>query len=66
MVVGSLLGTDIQNYEEHNANVAMLIGFAIGLGKETLVLQAQPKIINSRSGDCLPSIHYRNSGCAAR
>ena len=30
-VVASLLGTDIQHYEEHNANVAMLIGFALGL-----------------------------------
>ena len=43
LIVGSLLGTDIRNYEEHNANVAMLIGFAIGLGKEVLVLQAQPR-----------------------
>ena len=43
LIVGSLLGTDIQNYEEHNANVAMLLGFAIGLGKEVLVLQAQPR-----------------------
>ena len=43
LIVGSLLGTDINKYEEHNANVAMLIGFAIGLGKEVLVLQAQPR-----------------------
>ena len=43
LIVGSLLGADIHNYEAHNANVAMLIGFAIGLGKEVLVLQAQPR-----------------------
>ena len=43
LIVGSLLGTNIQNYEEHNANVAMLIGFAIGLGKEVMVLQSQPR-----------------------
>lgn len=42
-IVGSLLGTDIPNYQEHNANVATLIGFAIGLGKEVLVLQAEPR-----------------------
>ena len=43
LIVGSLLGTDIEGYQQHNANVALLIGFAIGLGKEVLVLQAQPK-----------------------
>ena len=42
-IVGSLLGTNIQNYQEHNANVAMLIGFAIGLGKEVVVLQEEPR-----------------------
>lgn len=42
-VVASLLGTDIQHYEEHNANVAMLIGFAIGLGKDIYVLQSEPR-----------------------
>ena len=43
LIVASLLGTDIEAYEEHNANVALLIGFAIGLGKEILVLQQEPK-----------------------
>ena len=43
LIVGSLLGTDIEGYQQHNANVALLIGFAIGLGKEVLALQAEPK-----------------------
>ena len=43
LIVASLLGTDIEAYPEHNANVALLIGFAIGLGKEMLVLQQEPK-----------------------
>ena len=42
-VVGSLLGTNTEHYQQHNANVALLIGFAIGLGKEVLVLQAEPR-----------------------
>lgn len=42
-IVGSLLGTDIQDYQEYNANVSLLIGFAIGLGKEVVVLQAEPR-----------------------
>ena len=43
LIVASLLGTDISAYQEHNANVALLIGFAIGLGKEVLVLQEEPR-----------------------
>ena len=43
LIVASLLGTNIASYQEHNANVALLIGFAIGLGKEILVLQQQPR-----------------------
>ena len=43
LIVGSLLGTNIDNYQEHNANVALLVGFAIGLGKEIMVLQAEPR-----------------------
>ena len=43
LIVASLLGTDVQGYQEHNANVALLIGFAIGLGKEILVLQQEPR-----------------------
>ena len=43
LIVASLLSTDIEAYQEHNANVALLIGFAIGLGKEVLVLQQEPR-----------------------
>ena len=43
LIVASLLGTDIEAYQQHNANVALLIGFAIGLGKEILVLQQEPR-----------------------
>ena len=43
LIVASLLGTDIEAYQEHNANVALLIGFAIGLGKDILVLQQEPR-----------------------
>ena len=43
LIVASLLGTDIEAYQEHNANVALLTGFAIGLGKEILVLQQEPR-----------------------
>ena len=42
-IVASLLDTNIEGHENHNANVATLIGFAIGLGKEVLVLQAEPE-----------------------
>ena len=43
LIVASLLSTDIEAHQEHNANVALLIGFAIGLGKEVLVLQQEPR-----------------------
>ena len=43
LIVASLLSTDIDSYQQHNANVALLIGFAIGLGKEVLVLQQEPR-----------------------
>ena len=43
LIVASLLNTEIEAYQEHNANVALLIGFAIGLGKEVLVLQHEPR-----------------------
>ena len=43
LIVASLLGTNIEAYQQHNANVALLIGFAIGLGKEVLVLQQEPR-----------------------
>ena len=42
LLVASLLGTEYSDWEELNANVALLIGFAIGLGKPVLVLQQTP------------------------
>ena len=42
LVVASLLNGNIVDYEQHNANVSLLIGFAIGLGKRVLVLQDRP------------------------
>ena len=43
LIVASLLSTDVHGYQVNNANVALLIGFAIGLGKEILVLQQEPR-----------------------
>ena len=40
--VASLLSKDRVDWQEYNANVAVLIGFAIGLGKRVLVLQEHP------------------------
>jgi Cdc6-like AAA superfamily ATPase len=40
--VASLVSSDHGNAEELNANVALLIGFALGLGKNILVLQQNP------------------------
>ena len=42
LIVASLLSSTSVNWEEHNANVSLLIGFAIGLGKRVLVLQHEP------------------------
>ena len=42
LIVASLVSSANTGWQEHNANVALLIGFAIGLGKKTLVLQEQP------------------------
>lgn len=42
LIVASLLGSTNVNWEQHNANVSLLIGFAIGLGKPVLVLQHEP------------------------
>ena len=42
LIVASLLSTKYVDSEQHNANVSLLIGFAIGLGKQVLVLQHQP------------------------
>ncbi len=44
LIVASLVSKQINHWEEHNANVALLIGFAIGLGKRVLVLQQEPKV----------------------
>ena len=42
LIVASLLSSINLNWEQHNANVSLLIGFAIGLGKPVLVLQHEP------------------------
>ena len=42
LIVASLVSQQHERWEEHNANVALLIGFAIGLGKQVLVLQQEP------------------------
>ena len=42
LIVASLLSSKNLDWEEHNAHVALLIGFAIGLGKQVLVLQHEP------------------------
>ena len=42
LIVASLVSQKHSLWEEHNANVALLIGFAIGLGKQVLVLQQEP------------------------
>ena len=42
LIVATLLSSTNVNWEQHNANVSLLIGFAIGLGKPVLVLQHEP------------------------
>ena len=42
LIVASFVSTDHTNAEELNANVALLVGFALGLGKHILVLQQNP------------------------
>lgn len=42
LIVASLVSKNNISWEEHNAHVALLIGFAIGLGKQVLVLQQEP------------------------
>ena len=42
LIVASLLSKNNLDYEQQNANVSLLIGFAIGLGKQVLVLQHEP------------------------
>ena len=41
-LVASLLSKERPEWEQYNANLGVLIGFAIGLGKRVLVLQEQP------------------------
>ena len=67
LIVASLLGTRIEGYQEHNANVALLIGFAIGLGKEILILQQEPKasILDLGTVSHLFSTETQASGIAA-
>lgn len=42
LLVASFLSTAHTNAEELNANVALLVGLALGLGKQVLVLQQNP------------------------
>ena len=42
LIVASFVSTDHIDWEENNANVALLTGFSIGLGKQVLVLQQKP------------------------
>ncbi|MYB75714.1 MAG: hypothetical protein F4X83_01155 [Chloroflexi bacterium] len=42
LVVASLVSSKTRDWQQHNSNVALLIGFAIGLGKRVLVLQDKP------------------------
>ena len=41
-IVASLLSSTGVDWQQQNANVALLVGFAIGLGKQVLVLQHEP------------------------
>ncbi len=41
-IVASLLSSTSVDWKQQNANLALLIGFAIGLGKQVLVLQHEP------------------------
>lgn len=41
-VIASLLSEEYDNYLVYNANVALLAGFAVGLGKRVLILQHKP------------------------
>ena len=42
LIVASLVSSKYKNWQQHNANVSLLIGFAIGLGKRVLVLHEEP------------------------
>ena len=42
LIIASLVSLDNVSWEQHNSHVALLIGFAVGLGKQVLVLQQQP------------------------
>lgn len=42
LVVASFVSKDTVNWQQNNASVALLTGFAIGLGKQALVLQEEP------------------------
>ena len=42
LIIASFVSTDHIEWEENNANVALLTGFSIGLGKQVLVLQESP------------------------
>ena len=42
LIVASFVSRNSIGWEHHNANVALLTGFAVGLGKQVLVLQEEP------------------------
>ena len=42
LIVASFVSKSDRNWQQHNAHVALLTGFAIGLGKQVLVLQEEP------------------------
>ncbi len=42
LIVASLVSQKYRHWQQHNANVSLLIGFAIGLGKRVLVLHEEP------------------------
>ncbi len=44
LIVASLVSTEHRDFVKSNANVALLVGFSIGLGKKVLVLQEEPRV----------------------
>ena len=42
LIIASFVSRNTINWKQNNANVALLTGFAIGLGKQVLVLQEEP------------------------
>lgn len=42
LIVASFVSKTHNSWQQHNAHVALLVGFAIGLGKQVLILQQEP------------------------